>query len=40
MLINWICKIFEEKRDKKKHDVLKLQWQIAELQKKVDNAKK
>lgn len=40
MLINWICKILEEKRDKKKHDVLKLQWQIAELQKKVDDAKK
>lgn len=36
MIIDWIYKKLVEMRDKKRNDVLKLKWQIANLQNKID----
>lgn len=40
MIINWIYKKLTQKRDKERHNVIKLEWQRAELERKIANAKR
>lgn len=39
MIKESLINILKAKRDKKRHEVLKLQWQKAELEKKLDTLK-
>lgn len=40
MIVQWICNKLIQKRDKERHDVMKLEWQKAELERKIANAKR
>lgn len=40
MILNWIYKKLTQKRDKERHNVIKLEWQRAELERKIANAKR
>ena len=40
MILNWIYKKLVQKRDKERHDLIKLEWQRAELERKIANAKR
>ena len=40
MILNWIYKKLTQKRDKERHNVIKLEWQKAELERKIANAKR
>ena len=40
MILNWIYKKLVQKRDKERHNVIKLEWQRAELERKIANAKR
>lgn len=40
MILNWIYKKLAQKRDKERHNVIKLEWQRAELERKIANAKR
>lgn len=39
-MLNWIYKKLVQFRDKKKHDVIKLKWQQAELERQITEIKK
>lgn len=39
MILNWIYNKLIQKRDKERHNVIKLEWQRAELERKIANAK-
>lgn len=39
MITDYLINLLKAKRDKKRHEVLKLQWQKAELEKKLDTLK-
>lgn len=38
MIIDWICKKLIQRKNKKSHDCIKLQWKIAELESKLKEA--
>ena len=40
MILNWIYKKLVQKRDKERHNVIKLEWQRAELERKIALKKK
>lgn len=40
MIISWIYNKLIQKRDKERHNVIKLEWQKAELERKIANAKR
>ena len=40
MILNWIYTKLKQKRDKERHNVIKLEWQRAELERKIANAKR
>ena len=40
MILNWIYKKLTQKRDKERHNVIKLEWQRAELERKIANSKR
>lgn len=40
MILNWIYKKLTQKRDKERHNVIKLEWQKAELESKIALKKK
>lgn len=40
MILNWIYKKLVQKRDKERHDLIKLEWQRAELEQKIARAKR
>ena len=40
MILNWIYKNLVQKRDKERHNVIKLEWQRAELERKIALKKK
>ena len=40
MILNWIYNKLIQKRDKERHNVIKLEWQRAELERKIANAKR
>ena len=40
MIIDWIYNKLIQKRDKERHNVIKLEWQRAELERKIANAKR
>lgn len=39
MILNWITEKLEQKRDKERHNMIKLEWQKAELERKIAIAK-
>lgn len=39
MILNWIYSKLAQKRDKERHNVIKLEWQKAELERKIARAK-
>lgn len=39
-MVKWILKILRDRLAKKKHDVIRLRWQQAELQQALDHAKR
>lgn len=40
MILNWIYNKLIQKRDQERHNVMKLEWQKAELERKIANAKR
>lgn len=40
MILNLIYNKLIQKRDKERHNVIKLEWQRAELERKIANAKR
>lgn len=40
MILKWIYNKLIQKRDKERHNVIKLEWQRAELERKIANAKR
>lgn len=40
MLKDFICQILSKKKDKERHNVLKLEWQKAELERLLEQRKK
>ena len=40
MILNLIYNKIIQKRDKERHNVIKLEWQRAELERKIANAKR
>ena len=40
MILDWIYNKLIQKRDKERHNVIKLEWQRAELERKIANAKR
>ena len=40
MILNWIYNKLAQKRDKERHNVIKLEWQKAELERQLENLKR
>ena len=40
MILNWIHNKLIQKRDKERHNAIKLEWQKAELERKIAKAKR